>query len=616
MTSRYYVHLQSFPPRVTFIHPADETPPSSSSPQSCSPVRGSTPQQQQHQQITASFRQSVYNQNSSSQQPSRLSPTFSNPMPQYAPQQQQMYRNLQSFGESTTSVQDYTMRQQQNTLPPENNPSPFAMHRARQPSEAQSIYGTSIPQSLQMPSDSRFSIYSTNSQSPSQEMEFDASILYLSPISASSNPPVPKAFGPPVPVSQIFQPNRRQGMSSESFLITPSNQATYPQRSQTVQVSDPATRRFQSPNVLRRRKTKATAALAPIPQKPAKPPAFQKPSEVPVYNLVAQAPLDTNAKPTTPSFQTTTYSRPPLPYATTDPIQNYGSVQTAVQQRSQSLPPISTSNQGSTMMQGLVSQNSAPNHLTQTSAPITTSGLMAMPQQTLSPIRSEITGGGPSVNSSLPYLNSQMLGSTVALSNGTMGAPLNSMMNHTPSLMSMPSNPLDGYSNGTAALPMTSIPPLALNQPQSLQSQLNGLLNGTMSAPLVSPTMMLPQPQEPDSFSNGLSGNNAMAQPPFAMAPLQPSMLLNGYAQGLPSGAAAIQMQGGMTQQIPEVIEDPAAKSTKDKQNKQIMKKVGMSLGKAVLKFGTKYALEQIGVDEGEIFAYMEHFWDTDNLII
>lgn len=556
----------------------------------------------------------MYNQNfSSQQQPSRLSPTFSNPMPPIqhpAAQHQPMYGNRQSFGRSTSSVQDYTLRQHQNPSPPENNSSQFVMHRARQPSEAQSIYGTSIPQSLQMSSDNRYSIYSTNGHAPSQEMEFDASILYSSPTSAPpQNPAVP--FSSPVPVSQNFQPNRRQEMTldgSESYFTTPSNQATYLPRSQTIQVSDPATRRFQSHNVLRRRKTKAASALAPIPLKPVEPPAFQKPNTVPVYSLVAQAPLDASAKPTTPSFQTSNYSRPPLPpflHTTSNPIQNSGPLQTATQQRTQSLPPILTSNQESTMIQGhLLSQNSSPtNQLTQTSAPTTTSGMMVMSQQSLSPLRAEATGGVPSAISSVPYMNSQLLGSTAGLSNGTMGASLNSTMNPTTSLMSMPYNPLDGYSNGMAALSMSSIPPMTLNQSQSLMSsqpQLNGLSNGTMTlsgAPLVSPTFIpSPQPQELNGFSNGLSGNNAMVH-------LQPNMLLNGYPQGLPSGVPATQVQGGMTSQVPEIMVESAAQKTGNKQNKQLMKKVGLSL----LKFGSKYALKQIGIDESEIFANMEH---------
>ena len=551
----------------------------------------------------------MYNQleNSPPQQPSRVSPTFANPMSivqNPTIQQQSSYGNRSSFGQGTASVQDYTSRQQLNPSPP-NNPSSFAMNHARHHS-AQSMYGTAIPQMLQTPSDnSRFSMYSTNSHGTTQEMEFDASILYSSPVSASPTSAVP--FSSPAPISPIFQPQRRQMTlnDSESFTTPNSNQATNHLQSQSVQVSNPATRRFQPQNVLRRRKTKAAAALSAIPPIPQPPATLQKPNEVPVYSLVAQAPLDATMKPTTPSFQTQLYSKPPvpslLPDLSSNSNQNSGPLQQNIPPRTLSLPPLTISNQQGLFMSQYPS--SAP------------TGSMTIPQQPLSPLRAQNTGGShviPPVsymNSQVPSLMQANSHSTLGLSNGIMGAPLNPIpmtMNHTPSLMSMSSNAqLDGSSNGTTG-PMNSIPPLTYNQP------LDGFSNGSMTlsgAPLVSPTLIPTQPPQPNSFSNGLLGNNAMAQPSLPMPPPQQSnMLSNGYALGLPSSASVAQMQGEMIGQSPGVMGQPTAAQQKavpkDNKNNQLMKKVGMSFGKAVLKFGTKYALEQIGVDGGALFAF------------
>jgi hypothetical protein len=157
---------------------------------------------------------------------------------------------------------------------------------------------------------------------------------------------------------------------------------------------------------------------------------------------------------------------------------------------------------------------------------------------------------------------------------------------------------LDTLSNGATPMHMSLI-----NQPQSFMST-HPQLNGSFPPPAtISPASI---PQQNNSFPNGMQAPNAMSQLQQPMFyPQQPNIMSNGYAPGVPFGATVTPMQGGILGQTPglmahQMANNSAQPAEKDDKNKQLMKKVGMSMGKAVLKFGTKYALEQIGVDDSE----------------
>lgn len=167
-------------------------------------------------------------------------------------------------------------------------------------------------------------------------------------------------------------------------------------------------------------------------------------------------------------------------------------------------------------------------------------------------------------------------------------------------------------SNGPAAPPGAAMS-LPYNQSQLSMPQLGSLPLGTM-APSVSPPPMtvspglMGQPQLNSNFHNGMLPPS-MAQPPMAMAGLQqPNMFPSRYMQGGPFSVPVTQIPGGFPPgQTPGVMvanntaQQPSQANDK---NNEMMKKVGVGVGKAVLKFGTKYALEKMGVDDSE-FLYL-----------
>ena len=410
------------------------------------------------------------------------------------------------------------------------NLSPFALRRSQQLSEAQSIYSSAVPLSMQSPpGNSQYSVFS-NSNS---EVEFDASILYLSPVSTSSH-----SMNSPPATSPNLHPQRYHGTSLDSSHSVPpiSSSASQDPQSQPVQTSYS---RSKSHNVLRRKaKTASSLALIdPIVIQPTT--SSQKPREIPVYSLVAQAPLDPSSKPTTPAFQTS-----------------------SIQLDQPSRPSISAS--------------------------------MTIPQQQSLPLRAQTSPG---------YLTGTMSTDTLSLSNGMVSPPLNSV----PSLMSAHPEP-GSFSNG---IPAPSMPASFNTQPQSLMSQTQ--LHGMAPPMTVSPTLM--PLQQNNNIPNGMLPPNTMAQtmaqPPSMLpngmlmpqtmpSPQPPNMLPNGYAPGLPYGTAT-PMQGFVTQTPVQSMAVQQMNPAKEDKNNQLMKKIGLTLGKAVVKIGTKYALEQMGVDDSAL---------------
>jgi hypothetical protein len=398
---------------------------------------------------------------------------------------------------------------------------------------------------------------------------------------------------------------------------------------------------FHTHNVLRR-KVKSSTILGNIP-KPIQP--APKTRDVPTYSLVAQPPTNNVAKATTPAFQTLAYQNPPIS-STLPGISNpnLGDPQQSLTQ-SQSFTQLTAFNQaplGSTSMQGAFNsqfpssmQANQPSSLTTSTGPQATAP--TIPQQSMFPLQAQTTGQS---FFSAPPMNTQALPSTMGLSNGVFSpsqaqatgqSVTNGTFSSAPSMNSqppmhfhtqptsslIPTHPEpNGISNGTVAQPMASMS-MPFNQPQSsmyTHRQSDSFSNGTMGPsavppPLTASSILLPPlPQQNNTFPNGMLQSNNMAQPTFL--PQQPNTLPNGYAPGVPFGAPATYVQVGNPGQTPGVMAHPTVNNNtqqtpqaeaKDDKNKKLMKKAGMFVTKAAVKFGTKYVLEQMGVDDGKI---------------
>ena len=535
--------------------------------------------------------------------------------------------------------------------PTANVPSSSGMRRPRPPSEAQSIYSSAmLAQTMPSPTDtSQSPIYTTRSTVDGQDADFDALSLYSSPLSApSTSMPSPN-----------FQPQRRHAASVDSsnfYITTSANQATSHLRATHTM---PVPQRPQGPNVLRRKPKPSSSFFATLGSnsKPNKPNNTPKPNDVPIYVLVAQAPLESSTKPVTPAFQSTLYSKPPLIQESTTLSTNSNQNSTALQQmtqgQGQTYTQTTTSNQaslGTTSIsnipaQGLLNAPSVPNNtnVTQPSMGAMNAGSLPAGSATipqLVPLRTQSTVGAVSAGSvptapvTVPVIRSlasptgmvnptpSMMSQTAGVSSASATLPTvssinnvvpsmyshlpaspNGMVNPTPSMMNQGTSlmfPQSQVSNGRGTA--TSLP-----YDQSLLSmpQLGSLPPTRMTGPLsVSPGLM-GQPQLNNGFPNGMLPPS-MGQAPMAMGgPQQPIMFPNGYMGG-PFGAPVTQMQGGFPVQTPGVMvanNTPQQGKENDKNN-ELMKKVGMSVGKAVLKFGTKYALEQMGVDDSELIGF------------
>jgi len=133
----------------------------------------------------------------------------------------------------------------------------------------------------------------------------------------------------------------------------------------------------------------------------------------------------------------------------------------------------------------------------------------------------------------------------------------------------------------------------------------------------ISPQQMVAQPAQPQSQGPSLPPGAAapqmvpsllpltMATPQAPMVPTQQYYFPNGQMVSAPTvgsppfqGAATMQMQGVPQQQFAPNPQQQQQDEAKRKQQK-ILKKVGISLGKTVLKVGAKAALGGIGVDQG-----------------